>query len=90
MTTVTIPSRPPYRAPFWVTFFGGKKAVCIETMTPEEARALGATMGEVRDVKRLPYPADPRTDPTDCPAFCYRPADCAGRTACPQRVACTE
>jgi len=79
-----------YRAPFWVTFLDGKKAVCIETTSAAEARAIGDAMGKVREVKTLPYPAEPRTHPTDCPSFCYRPNDCAGRTACPQRYSCTE
>lgn len=48
------------------------------------------------NVPRLPYPASPVIwqfeHPVNgkCPAFCYKPKQCAGRTACPQRHSCTE
>lgn len=47
-------------------------------------------------IPRLPYPAQPIIwqfdDPVvgKCPAFCYRPLKCCGRTACPTNPACTE
>lgn len=47
-------------------------------------------------LKRLPYPAEPVIWQFDhpvfgkCPPFCYAPQQCAGRTSCPQRHACSE
>jgi hypothetical protein len=45
-------------------------------------------MGQVASLKTLPYPAGPSPDGT--PAFCHKPAQCAGRMACPQDYSCTE
>lgn len=80
---------------WWVTFENGK-AACYEG-TLEEVTARAATDGDVRTIKSLPYPADPRTEPKAqygangaCPSFCYTPAQCQGRTSCPKPYACSE
>jgi hypothetical protein len=48
------------------------------------------------ELKSLPYPADPIIWQFDhpvngkCPAFCFQPNSCAGRTACPRPRACDD
>jgi hypothetical protein len=48
------------------------------------------------NLDKLPYPATPVIWQLDhpvtgkCPAFCYSPNKCKGRTACPQPHSCTE
>lgn len=78
--------------PYWVTF-KTKSAVCVEAENPVEAAKLAAAhVGEAAsDVKTLPYPAHPRIGTkSDCPSFCYKPRECAGRGCCHQRISCTE
>ena len=81
--------------PFWLTFTNYKSG-CIEAANEDEAKLLAATFGEVKTCAILPYPADPRlhkhVDPKFgvCPSFCWTPASCAGRTACPRNPSCTE
>lgn len=80
------------KQPYWVEF-AQRSAVCVEANDPLEATdtAKAATGALPTTVRVLPYPAEPRIgERTDCPAFCYRPRDCAGRTACPQGYACSE
>lgn len=46
---------------------------------------------EIANVQQLPYPANPRIGTTSsCPPFCWQPASCQGRSACPRRISCTE
>ena len=82
---------------FWVVFENGHKG-CVEADSAESAATIG---GEVvgfkaTSVKRLPHPADPRInkhiDPKYgvTPSFCFKPEQCCGNTACPQRYSCTE
>lgn len=78
--------------PFWVEFVGRGPA-CIEADSVEEAGRLArvATGSLVNRVSELPYPATPRIGtPSNCPAFCYTPRECAGRTCCPKSYSCTE
>jgi len=89
-----------YRA-YWITF-KGRGSACVEAAGVEAAKAVAAklTDAEVVDAKLLPYPAEPRLNKhqhefTDgrkrvCPSFCYSPRECAGRSSCPQRYACSE
>lgn len=48
------------------------------------------------NIKTLPYPASPciwqHNHPVhgETPRFCYRPAQCAGSTSCPQRRSCCD
>jgi hypothetical protein len=86
---------------FWVTF-DGRQSACVEAKDETEAKQLAKelTGKEAKTVNILPYPAEPRLNkPThECtdgssisiPSFCYSPASCAGRTACPRRLSCTE
>lgn len=86
---------------FWVRFSSGPRVMCVEGKDEAAARERAATVGTVKDIRTLPYPANPRMEPhetytTACgkaepiPAFCYKPEQCAGRTCCPQPYACTE
>lgn len=85
---------------FWVTFDSGN-ARCVEAATSELATERAATVGVVKSVQQLPYPAEPRMEPHETytwnngtvaatPSFCYKPRECAGRSSCPQRYACSE
>jgi hypothetical protein len=82
---------------FWLTF-QGKPAGCVEAPSEAEARAIGeADRGTpALTCDGIPYPANPRInkhiDPKwgVCPAFCYSPERCKGRTCCPQNYSCTE
>jgi hypothetical protein len=89
---------------FWVTFTDGSKGYCqggSEFDAKQIAEKLtGKTVagGKYKDIAAvsLPYPATPVIWQLDhpvngkCPAFCYRPEECKGRSSCPQRRACTE
>ena len=89
---------------FWLDFTDGSQA-CCQGANAYDAKKIaekltGKTVkgGEFRDIaaRVLPYPADPVVwqldHPIDgkIPTFCYKPRECAGRTSCPQRRACTE
>lgn len=76
-------------SPYWVRFVNGS-ACTVNAENEIEAGEIALQRGDVRDVRRLPYPATPEHNPQKCPAFCYAPEQCAGRTACPQRHSCTE
>lgn len=85
-------------APFWVRFSVHKPG-CVEAPSKSEAHDIAAKLtGETpTEIDRLPYPADPRLnvhrraeDGIACPSFCHSPVECAGRTSCPQRYACSE
>lgn len=83
---------------WWITFVQvegnvNPAATCVAAESEEKARELASTGGCVVDTcKILPYPADPMLNPGDsnCPAFCWTPQECAGRTSCPKRRACSE
>lgn len=90
---------------YWITFTDGSKGYC-QGSSPYDAKAIaekltGKTVkaeGGPYDPKipTLPYPATPVIWQLDhpvhgkCPAFCSRPDQCKGRTACPQDYSCTE
>lgn len=84
-------------AAWWVAFSSGKNA-CVEADTDAAAIALASelTGREALTATILPYPAQPRLNSVPwpngiiTPSFCYRPDQCKGRTACPQRYSCTE
>lgn len=86
-----------HHSAYWMTF-KGHAAACMEAPSEEEARADAAelTGSEVITCDRLPCPATPRLRPYKdekygvCPAFCFRPKECKGKTACPQNYSCTE
>jgi hypothetical protein len=54
--------------------------------------AVGLKPGlQVRQVQQLPYPANPRlNNESNCPAFCFKPNECAGRSSCPRAIACDD
>jgi hypothetical protein len=75
----------------------GKKVPSTKEWITEQ-RKVGkcSYMKETFDVKPLPYPATPIIWQFDhpvygkCPAFCYSPKQCAGRTSCPKSHACDD
>lgn len=77
---------------YWVKF-EGRSPACVEASSHEEAMRIGSEHGGAKAISAvsLPYPALPRLGPKgDCPSFCYRPEQCAGRSCCPQDYSCTE
>jgi hypothetical protein len=76
--------------PYWWATFEGRAPAFIYVRGEAAAREAAATMGNVRDVKTLPYvPMGHKGGPGDLD-FCHSPERCAGRTACPQSYSCTE
>lgn len=89
---------------FWITFTDGSHGYC-EGLNDYDAKVIaekltGKTVGGGKwkdfTMKLLPYPASPIIWQLDhpvngkCPAFCFKPEQCAGNTSCPQNRACTE
>lgn len=89
---------------FWITFTDGSQGYC-EGSGEYDAKVIAEhftkkTVGggpwENFTMKPLPYPANPviwqfeHPISGKCPAFCYRPKECAGKSSCPQNRACTE
>lgn len=62
----------------------------------EAVRAIEARDAVVARQSPIPYPATPCVRLASdlpagrCPRFCHAPAQCKGRTACPQSYACSE
>jgi hypothetical protein len=83
------------RTAFWITF-GDAKPACAWVETEAQARELAVDRGKILHVDTLPYPAEPRLDDKEGwgegerPSFCYARSQCINRTACPQRISCTE
>ena len=82
----------------WIRFKEGKGGF-VEADSHEEALRVAreATGRDPVSAHELPYPADPiiyqrpgTKERPACPAFCYRPEQCAGRGSCPQSYACSE
>ena len=90
-------AKPVWYRPYWVTF-EGRAPGCVEAVSPETARTVGAELTgcKVLEVFALPYPASPRLNPQVqpfggiTPAFCINGAQCAGTTACPRSYSCVE
>ena len=90
---------------YWLEFTDGSRGYC-EGESPYDAVAIAeklsgktAVVGDNKyqpKLDTLPYPANPVIWQFDnpvhgkCPAFCYRPNECKGHTACPQSHSCTE
>jgi hypothetical protein len=77
---------------YWVTF-SDRKPGSIEVSKGEDANAIARSFGDVKSIDILPYPADPKLNERGehpCPAFCYSPRQCKGRTCCPKSYACSE
>lgn len=82
---------------FWLKF-NGRPAGCVEAENESSAVEIGnkETGFEVVSCKTLPYPASPRINQYEhpqhgvCPSFCFKPEQCCGSTACPQRYSCVE
>lgn len=77
---------------YWITFQNGDAGYCEGDNAVEAAKTAAALRQQiVSTCKSLPYPAKPIIAQTsNCPPFCYKPRECQGRTACPQRYACSE
>lgn len=98
MTTPLVPPPAPPRMRSWWVRFSSGAGICVWAVDAAAAEAMARPYGErshraVHSVKELPYPATPQLNPeagTGCPAFCYRPSECAGKTYCDGRPACTE
>lgn len=84
--------------PWWVDF-EGRASACVESYDGEDAaRKLAEELGgaPVKQIRPLPYPANPRLNSIHhgaygpCPSFCYSPTICAGRGSCPKSYACSE
>ena len=90
---------------YWIKFEDGSAGYCEGVSAYDAVRIAERLSGKTAvvgddkwnpKVGRLPYPADPViwqfVHPIDgkCPAFCFRPEECAGHTSCPQRRACSE
>jgi hypothetical protein len=89
---------------YWIKFTDGTEGYC-EGGSEYDAKQIaekfsGKTVGGGKwdnfTMKPLPYPANPVIWQFDhpisgkCPAFCYKPKECQGKSCCPQRHACTE
>jgi hypothetical protein len=82
---------------FWVTF-NDKSNGSVDAETNEAAldKAREVTGKEPVSALTIPYPSRPvlHSVPHEkwgiCPAFCYRPERCVGRTSCPNNPSCTE
>ena len=56
-----------------------------------DVRARAEKLGKVKTIETLPYPAVPVLDQrSNCPAFCWNPNTCQGRTSCPRRRSCDD
>ena len=89
---------------YWITFTDGTTGYCEGANEYDAAKIAekitGKTVGggpwKDFTMKRLPYPASPVIWQLDhpvngkCPTFCFKPNQCAGKTACPQNYSCTE
>lgn len=89
---------------FWITFTDGSTGYC-QGSSEYDAKSIAEKLtgkkvggGPWKDftMKPLPYPAAPIIWQLDhpvngkCPAFCFKPHQCAGSTSCPQSHSCTE
>ncbi len=89
---------------YWLDFTDGSHA-CCEGQSEYDVKRIAEKLtgkkvkgGDYKDIaaRVLPYPASPLIWQFDhptcgkCPPFCYRPEQCAGKTACPQSRACSE
>lgn len=88
---------------FWLKFTDGSAGYC-EGSNAYDAKIIaekltGKTVAGDKykpDADTLPYPANPVIwqfeHPVNgkCPAFCFKPNECAGSSCCPQRYSCTE
>lgn len=89
---------------YWLRFTDGSEA-CSEGQSPYDAKTIAEKItGKIVaggkydkiEAKVLPYPANPIIWQFDHPVngkrppFCHSPRQCAGRSSCPQRYACSE
>lgn len=78
---------------WWIHFTDGTKA-CVEAPNTKAAtgKAQAAAGKTVARINSLPYPSPLviGTRETDCPAFCYKPEECVGRSTCPRDYACND
>lgn len=90
---------------YWLKFTDGSSGYCqgeseydaklIAEKVTGKVVAEGSRPGSI-NAQSLPYPATPVVWQFDhpvygkTPAFCFKPEQCKGRTACPQSQSCTE
>lgn len=89
---------------YWLKFTDGSSGYC-EGESEFDAKRIAEKLtgkivagGKYTDIaaQSLPYPANPVIWQLDhpvsgkCPAFCFSPEQCAGRTCCPKNYSCTE
>ncbi len=75
---------------YWVRF-QDRPCGSLEADSVEQATELASKYGEVAEVSTLPYLAEPKLDESSKRiAFCWKPEECKGHTACPRRYSCTE
>mgnify|MGYP003652810864 CR=1 FL=1 len=91
---------------YWIEFTDGTKGYCEGQSTSDAVRiaekltkktaVVGGDNKYKPELNTLPYPARPIIWQFDhpvygkCPAFCYRPDQCKGKTACPNNRACDD
>lgn len=88
---------------YWIIFTDGSTGYCegqseydaVKIAEKITGKKVGGGPIANFTMKPLPYPAKPVIWQFDHPVhgttpdFCHSPQQCAGRTACPQRYACT-
>lgn len=90
---------------YWLKFSDGSRGYCQGESAYDAVKIAEKLTGKKVEagpdewkpqLQTLPYPANPIIWQFDhpvngkCPAFCHKPNQCAGRTACPQSYSCTE
>lgn len=65
--------------------------ICVNAPDETTARVTAKLQGwSVRGVQKLFYPASPQFNPGSCPAFCYLPERCQGKTSCQAGRSCDD
>lgn len=83
---------------FWIEFDDRASATIeVEAHHPptkadyDAAETAAGAFGKVKRSNVIPYPREPRIgEKSTCPSFCYGKGECLGKTACPNRYACSE
>lgn len=79
-------------SPCWIV---GSKRICVFADSANEAREIATLAGiDVVSAEMLPYPSTPQLNPdrntSGCPAFCWTPNACAGKSCCMKDSACDD
>lgn len=73
---------------FWLDFIGHSPGTLMAEGA-KQAMEKASDIGTVKQLRTLPYPAQPFLEEIEHPDFCYSPTQCAGRSACPKSPACS-